>query len=105
MTDASGLPTTADELISQVTEADRAIHLISLFLGVERRRVEADRPGAILETLHRLPSHGPLRREKDRRLLRAVRALASQLPSGETRRKRIFYFLEEAEWRARVGAR
>ena len=95
-------PTTAEELIAQVTEAVRARHVLALFLETSDEAVAADPSGATARALRRLPARGPLRRQKDRRLLRAVRVVLDDLPETDPSRRSLRWALEEAEWRARV---
>jgi hypothetical protein len=98
-------PTTAEELIARATETVRARHLVALYLETSDEAVAADPAGATARALRRLPSRGPLRRQKDRRLLRAVRVVVDDLPETDPSRKSLCWTLEEAEWRARLGSR
>jgi len=98
-------PTTAEELIAQATETVRARHILALYLETSDDAVAADPAGATARALRRLPARGPLRRQKDRRLLRAVRLVVEDLPETEPSRKSLRWTLEEAEWRARMANR
>jgi len=84
---------------------DRARHLVALYLETPREAVDADPAGAAARALRRLPQQGPLRRQKDRDVLKAIRILVDELESSESIRKQLRWILEEAEWRARLGAR
>jgi hypothetical protein len=99
------LPTTTDDLLRQVAMTDRARHLVALYLETPREAVDADPAGAAARALRRLPQQGPLRRQKDRDVLKAIRILVDELESSESIRKQLRWILEEAEWRARLGAR
>jgi len=105
MSHQTNLPTTADELIRQASMTDRARHLVGLYLESSRDTVEADTAGAAARALRRLPQQGPLRRQKDRDVLKAIRILVDELESSEALRKQLRWVLEEAEWRARLGAK
>ena len=50
-------------------------------------------------------NRAPLRRQKDRDVLKAIRVLVDELESSEALRKQLRWVLEEAEWRARLGAK
>ncbi len=101
----TNLPTSADELIRRASLTDRARHLVALYLESSPESVDADPAGAAARALRRLPGRGPLRRQKDRDVLKAIRILVDELESGEDLRKQLRWVLEEAEWRARLGAR
>lgn len=105
MSNQTNLPTTADDLIRQASMTDRARHLVALYLESSRDSVEADSAGASARALRRLPQKGPLRRQKDRDVLKAIRVLVDELESSEALRKQLRWVLEEAEWRARLGAK
>ncbi len=98
-------PTTAEELIARATATVRARHILALYLETSEAAVTADPAGATARALRRLPARGPLRRQKDRRLLRAVRVVVDDLPETDPSRKSLRWALEEAEWRARLGHR
>ncbi len=98
-------PTTADDLIRRASMTDRARHLVALYLESSRDSVEADPAGASARALRRLPQQGPLRRQKDRDVLKAIRILVDELESSDALRKQLCWVLEEAEWRARLGAK
>ena len=51
---------------------DRARHLVALYLETPREAVDADPAGAAARALRRLPQQGPLRRQKDRDVLKAI---------------------------------
>jgi hypothetical protein len=104
MSHQANLPTTADDLIRQASATDRARHLVALYLESSRDSVDADPAGAAARALRRLPQQGPLRRQKDRDVLKAIRVMVDELESGEAVRKQLRWVLEEAEWRARLGA-
>jgi hypothetical protein len=98
-------PTTAEELIARATETVRARHILALYLETSDAAVAVDPAGATARALRRLPSRGPLRRQKDRRLLRAMRVVVEDLPETDPSRNSLRWALEEAEWRARLGIR
>jgi hypothetical protein len=104
MSHQTNLPTTADDLIRRASMTDRARHLLSLYLECSPESVDADTAGSVARALRRLPQQGPLRRQKDRDVLRAIRVLVDELESGEAVKKQLRWVLEEAEWRARLGA-
>lgn len=99
------LPTSTDDLLRQAAMTDRARHLVALYLEVTRASVDADPAGAAARALRRLPQNGPLRRQKDRDVLKAIRIMVDELESSEALRKQLRWVLEEAEWRARLGAK
>jgi hypothetical protein len=99
------LPTTTDDLLRQAAMTDRARHLVALYLETTRESVDADPAGASARALRRLPQQGPLRRQKDRDVLKAIRIIVDELESSEELRKQLRWVLEEAEWRARLGAK
>jgi hypothetical protein len=84
---------------------DRARHLLSLYLETTRESIDADPAGAAARALRRLPQQGPLRRQKDRDVLRSIRIVVDELESSEALRRQLRWSLEEAEWRARSGTR
>ncbi len=84
---------------------DRARHLVALYLETTDDAVDADPAGAAARALRRLPQQGPLRRQKDRDVLKAIRILVDELETSDSIRKQLRWILEEAEWRARLGAR
>lgn len=98
-------PTTAEQLIARATEAVRARHILALYLECSDEAVAVDPAGAAARALRRLPARGPLRRQKDRRLLRAIRVVVDDLPETDPSRKSLRWALEESEWRARLGSR
>lgn len=83
----------------------RARHLVALYLESSHETIEADTAGAAARALRRLPQQGPLRRQKDRDVLKAIRVLVDGLEANESLKKQLRWVLEEAEWRARLGAR
>lgn len=83
----------------------RARHLVALYLESSPDAVEADAAGAAARALRRLPARGPLRRQKDRDVLKAIRVLVDELESSESLKRQLRWALEEAEWRARLGAK
>ena len=105
MSHQTDLPMTADELIRQASMTDRARHLVALYLESSHESVEADPAGSAARALRRLPKQGPLRRQKDRDVLKAIRVLVDELESSEDLKKQLHWVLEEAEWRARLGAK
>lgn len=84
---------------------DRAHHLVALYLEVDRETVDAAPASAAAKALRRLPRQGPLRRQKDRDVLKAIRIIVSDLEGEEDVRKQLRWVLEEAEWRARLGTK
>lgn len=99
------LPTTTDDLLRQAAMTDRSRHLVALYLESTRESVDADPAGAVARALRRLPQQGPLRRQKDRDVLKAIRIMVDELEASEALRKQLRWVLEEAEWRARLGAK
>jgi hypothetical protein len=99
------LPTSTEDLLRQAAMTDRAHHLVALYLETSRESVDADPAGAAARALRRLPQQGPLRRQKDRDVLKAIRIMVNELESSEELRKQLRWVLEEAEWRARLGAK
>lgn len=98
-------PTTADGLIARATESVHARHVVALYLEIGDEAVAADVASASARALRRLPPRGPLRRQKDRRLLKAVRVIVDELSDEHLSKRSLRWSLEEAEWRARLGAR
>lgn len=98
-------PTTADDLIRQASMTDRARHLVALYLETSRESVDADPAGSVARALRRLPQKGPLRRQKDRDVLKAIRIMVDEFESSEALGKQLRWVLEEAEWRARLGGK
>ncbi len=105
MSHRTDLPTTAEGLIRQAALTDRAHHLVALYLETPREEVDADPAAAAARALRRLPRRGPLRRQKDRDVLKAIRIVVEDLELNEDQRKQLLWVLEEAEWRARLGTK
>ena len=100
MEDRTNLPTSPDELIAWAARADHARRVISLFLGVSREEVEEDPARILGRALRRVPAGRTLRREKDRRVVRAVRCLVDDVDENDRRLRELQLRLRDAERRA-----
>lgn len=100
MEDRTNLPTSPDELIAWAARADHARRVISLFLGVSREEVEEDLARVLGRALRRVPAGRALRREKDRRIVRAIRCLVVDVDEADRRLRELELRLRDAEHRA-----
>lgn len=97
------LPTTPEQLIACAARADRAKHVLCLFLAVSREEVEEDLCRVLARSLRRVPAGRSLRREKDRRIVRAVRCLVEEVESDDRRLRELTLRLRDAERRSGLG--
>lgn len=93
-------PRSPDELIASAARADRSKHIISLFLATSRDEIERDLVQVLARALRRVPAGRPLRREKDRKVVRAVRCLVEDVDPNDRRLKELTLRLRDAERRA-----
>lgn len=103
MNDHTNLPTSPEELIAWAARADHAKRVLGLFLGVSREDVEADVARTLGRALRRVPAGRPLRREKDRKIVRAVRCLVDEVDTRDRRLRELQLRLRDAEKRAGFG--
>lgn len=103
MNDYANLPTSPDELIAWAARADHSKRVLSLFLGMAREDVEADVARTLGRALRRVPAGRPLRREKDRKVVRAIRYLVEEVDPDDRRLRELFLRLRDAERRAGLG--
>lgn len=78
-----------EELLREAAEADAATHRLALYLGTTDAQVRESPAAALLAALAKLPSRQPLRRERDRIIIRAVRVLTRDLPDDSPARAEI----------------
>lgn len=100
MNERTDLPTSPDELIACAARSDRAKHVICLFLATSRDDIENDLVHVLARALRRVPAGRPLRREKDRKVVRAVRCLISDVEPDDRRLRELSLRLRDAERRA-----
>ncbi len=103
MKDRTNLPTNPEELIAWAARADHAKRVLGLFLGVSREDVEADLARVLGRALRRVPAGRPLRREKDRRVVRAIRCLVGDIEPDDRRLRELQLRLRDAERRSGLG--
>lgn len=103
MTDRMQGPTSPEELIASATRADHSKHVLSLFLAVSRDEIESDLGRVLARALRRVPAGRPLRREKDRKIVRAVRALLPDMEPEDRRLRELTLRLKDAERRSGLG--
>lgn len=99
----AALPTTPEQLIACAARADRAKHVLCLFLAVSREEIEEDLCRVLARSLRRVPAGRSLRREKDRRIVRAVRCLVEDVEQEDRRLGELSLRLRDAERRAGLG--
>lgn len=97
------LPTSPEELIAWAARADHSKRVLSLFLGTSREYIEEDLARALGRALRRVPAGRELRREKDRKIVRAVRCLVDDVDLEDRRLRELFLRLRDAEKRAGLG--
>jgi hypothetical protein len=97
------LPTTPEQLIACAARADRAKHVLCLFLAVSREELEEDICRVLARSLRRVPAGRSLRREKDRRIVRAVRCLVDEIEPDDRRLREPTLRLRDAERRSGLG--
>lgn len=100
MNDPTNLPTNPDELMAWAARSDQAKRLIGLFLGVSREDVDQDVARVLGRALRRIPAGRSLRRERDRRIVRAVRCLVDEVEPDDRRLRELQLRLRDAERRA-----
>lgn len=103
MNDRTNMPTNPDELIAWAARADQSKRVISLFLATSRDEVEADIARSLGRALRRVPVGRPLRREKDRKVVRAIRCLLDEVDPDDRRLRELTLRLRDAERRAGLG--
>lgn len=100
MNQRSDLPTSPEQLLASAARADRSKHVLSLFLAIQREEIEEDLARVLARALRRVPAGKPLRRERDRKIVQAVRDLVPDLEPGDRRLKELELRLRDAERRA-----
>lgn len=100
MNDQTGMPTSPEELLACAARADRSKHILCLFLGIDREEIESDLGKALARALRRVPAGRPLRRERDRKIVRAVSLLVPDMDPADRRLKELRLRLRDAERRA-----
>lgn len=103
MTERADLPTNPEELIAWAARADHSKRVLSLFLGTSREYIEEDLARALGRALRRVPSGRELRREKDRKIVRAIRCLVDDVGVEDRRLRELYMRLRDAERRAGLG--
>jgi hypothetical protein len=103
MTERANLPTNPEELIAWAARADHSKRVLSLFLGTSREYIEEDVARALGRALRRVPSGRELRRDKDRKIVRAIRCLVDDVDLEDRRLRELFLRLRDAERRAGLG--
>lgn len=93
-----------EELIASAARADHAKHVISLFLAVSREEMEEDLLRVLARALRRVPAGRALRREKDRKIVRAVRCLVVDVDPEDRRLRELQLRLGDAERRSGLRA-
>ena len=89
-----------DDLLRRAAESEEATHRLALYLGTKDDRVRENLSAAMLAALSKLPARHPLRRDKDRKIIEAVRALARDLPAKSPARNDILARLSEVSRQA-----
>jgi hypothetical protein len=100
MNDQKGMPTSPEELLACAARADRSKHILCLFLGIDRQEIETDLGKVLARALRRVPAGRPLRRERDRKIVRAVSLLVPDMDPADRRLKELRLRLRDAERRA-----
>ena len=100
MNQRSDLPTSPEQLLASAARADRSKHVLSLFLAIQREEIEEDLGRVLARALRRVPPGRPLRRERDRRIVQAVRHLVPDMEPGDRRLNELNLRLRDAERRA-----
>ena len=103
MSERANLPTNPEELIAWAARADHSKRVLSLFLGTSREYIDEDVARALGRALRRVPSGRDLRREKDRKVVRAIRCLVDEVDLEDRRLRELFLRLRDAERRAGLG--
>lgn len=100
MNHRSDLPTSPEQLLASAARADRSKHVLSLFLAIQREEIEEDLGRTLARALRRVPAGRPLRRERDRTIVQAVRHLVPDMEPGDRRLNELNLRLRDAERRA-----
>lgn len=100
MNDRFDLPTSPEQLLASAARADRSKHVLSLFLAIQRDEIEEDLGRVLARALRRVPAGRPLRRERDRKIVQAVRCLVPDVEPEDRRLKELNLRLCDAERRA-----
>ncbi len=100
MDDRTNWPTSPEELLASAARADRSKHVLSIFLAIQREEIEEDLGRVLARALRRVPAGRPLRREKDRHVVRAVRCLVPDMDQDDRRLRELSLRLRDAERRA-----
>ena len=100
MTNRSRKSDVTEGLLRAAAEAEMATHRLALYLGTTDDRVRDDPGAAMRAVLSKLPVRGPLRRERDRIVIEAVRTLCRDLPKGSSERAGILARLSEVSRQA-----
>lgn len=100
MNDPTDLPTNPDDLMAWAARADQSKRLLGLFLGVSRSDLDADVARVLGRALRRIPAGRSLRRERDRRIVRAIRSLVDEVEPEDRRLRELQLRLRDAERRA-----
>lgn len=103
MSERTNLPTNPEELIAWAARADHSKRVLSLFLGTSRDYIEEDVARTLGRALRRVPAGRELRREKDRKIVRAIRCLVDEVDLEDRRLRELFLRLRDAERRAGLG--
>jgi len=100
MNERFDLPTSPEQLLASAARTDRSKHVLSLFLSISRDEIEEDLGRVLARALRRVPAGQPLRRERDRKIVQAVRYLVPDMEPGDRRLKELNLRLSDAERRA-----
>jgi len=95
MTHSKGRHTATEELLRGAADSERATHRLALFLGIPDDQVRERPSEALVTALARFPRSGPLRRDRDRSVIEAIRILARELPATAPRKNQILIRLSE----------
>ena len=80
-------PDSTENLLREAAASEAATHRLALYLGTTDDRVREHPSAAMLAALSKLPARHPLRRERDRLVIDAVRTLARDLPKSPKKTK------------------
>jgi hypothetical protein len=100
-TDMVFRPDSTEELLREAAASEAATHHLALLLGMPDDRVREDPGAAMLAALSRFPARQPLRRERDRIVIEAIRTLCRGLPDGSRYKNHILTRLTEVSRQAR----
>lgn len=90
----TGIKATED-LLRGAADTEGATHRLALFLAIPDDRVRERPIETLVEALSRFPRQGPLRRDRDRSVIEAIRILARELPATAPRKNQILIRLSE----------